>query len=115
MLKRNFLQLPLEDACIHEGEGLCKHATVFEGSEFATNVRFLNYTVVPVGGSFGVHTHGADNELYIVLEGKGIYEENGEKVAVCTGDIMVNAPFASHRIINDGESDLRLLVLEVYR
>lgn len=113
-LIRNFLSMPLKQECIHGGEGLCAHATVFSENDFEAPVRFLNYTVVPKGGSFGLHKHGRDNEIYILLEGEGSYEADGVRRPVKTGDIMVNAPFAAHSIRNEGETEMRLLVLEAY-
>jgi mannose-6-phosphate isomerase-like protein (cupin superfamily) len=111
---RNFLDLPLTPETIHDGQGLCPHACVLEGAEFQTPIRFLNYTVLPPQASFGAHQHGDDNEIYIVLEGSGVYTTDGDAQRVKTGDILVNPPFATHAIQNTGDSDMRLLVLEVY-
>ena len=111
---RNFLKAPLEKAVIHEGEGLCDHCAVFEAQVFEAPIRFLNYTIIPPSGSFGQHTHGNDNEIYIILDGQGEYTENGCTVKVTDGDILVNAPFASHGIKNTGPVPMRILVLEAY-
>ena len=111
---RNFLHIPLVKESIHDGDGLCEHATVFPGSDFDTPIGFLNYTIIPPGGSFGQHVHGDDNELYIILEGTGEYIEDGETVPVNKGDITINARFASHGIRNTGDGPMRILVIEAY-
>ena len=77
--QRNFLETPLHDDCIHEGEGLCHHATILPADAFEAPIRFVNYTILPKGASFGLHTHGDDNELYILLSGSGHYTCNGER------------------------------------
>lgn len=112
----NFLETPLTDDVIHGGEGLCHHANIVPGTDFAAPIRFLNYTILPKGARFGLHKHGDDNELYIVLEGEGHYICNGETVPCKAGDVLVNPPYGTHAIMNDSDSgkDLRILVLESY-
>lgn len=113
MLIHNFLTVPKKPEAIHGGEGLCPHATVFSGSEIDAPVQFINYTILPPGASFGMHTHGNDNEFYVVLSGQGLYQQDGQERPVEKGDIIMNAPFAAHGIRNTGSADLELLVLEV--
>ena len=109
----NYLECDLKDEIVHEGKGVCKHATVFEEDEMEAPVRFINYTVIPPSASFGLHEHENDNEFYVVLEGEGEYQQGDEKIRVKKGDIMMNAPFARHGLHNTGETDMRLLVFEV--
>ena len=111
---RNFLNAPLEKCVIHEGEGLCEHCSVFRAEDFGSPVRFLNYTIIPPQGSFGLHAHGNDNEIYIILEGQGEYTENGRTAQVTDGDIIVNGLYATHGIKNTGSVPMRILVIEAY-
>ena len=74
----NFLRQPAQIESVHGGEGLCRNCRVLGPESFDTPVRFLYYTVLPSGASFGEHTHGDDNEVYLVLEGSGLYSMNGE-------------------------------------
>ena len=74
----NFLRQPAQIESVHGGEGLCRNCRVLGPESFDTPVRFLYYTVLPSGASFGEHTHGDDNEIYLVLEGSGLYSMNGE-------------------------------------
>ena len=112
MLIRNFLNIPLKDEVIHEGEGLCRHAMVFGDSDIQAPVRFINYTVLPPKASFGIHRHGNDNEFYVVLSGEGVYYQDGEEQCVSTGDIMMNSPHGAHGIRNTGDTDMALIVFE---
>ncbi|MBQ6529043.1 MAG: cupin domain-containing protein [Clostridia bacterium] len=113
MLIHNYLKAHLTPERIHEGEGVCPHAMVFRGDEIDAPVQFINYTILPPGASFGLHEHGRDNEFYVVLSGNGIYFENGKETPVEAGDIIMNAPEASHGIRNTGDVDMPLLVFEV--
>lgn len=111
---RNFLEQPMEKTSIHGGQGLCDHCSVFTAEDFDAPLRFINYTVVPVGGNYGLHKHGNDNEVYVLLEGEGEYTQDGVTEKVKTGDIMLNAPYAVHAIANTGMRPMRLLIFEAY-
>lgn len=112
MTIRNFLDKELKNEAIHGGEGLCRHAEIFGDKDIDAPVKFINYTVVPPRCSFGMHKHGSDNEFYIVLSGEGEYMQDSETARVKKGDIIMNAPFASHCIVNTGGEDMALLVFE---
>ena len=84
----NFLRQPAQIESVHGGEGLCRNCRVLGPESFDTPVRFLYYTVLPSGASFGEHTHGDDNEVYLVLEGSGLYSMNGEAAPVEAGDVL---------------------------
>ena len=114
MLIRDFLKADMEKTAIHDGEGICENCMVFGPKDFEAPLRFLNYTIVPPKASFGLHAHGDENEVYVVLEGSGEYTENRETRLVSAGDILINARFAVHGIVNTGDKDMRLLVFEAY-
>ncbi len=112
----NFLKAPLNPSRIHEGKGLCPRANIIPGEDFQVPIRFLNYSTLPSGASIGLHKHGDDNELYIILEGEGHYTMNGETVPVCAGSVCKSVPFCTHALENDGENGtlMRVLVIEGY-
>ena len=112
MLIRNYLNTPLRDEVVHEGEGFCKHCTVFYDKEIDAPIRFINYTIIPPNASFGLHKHGLDNEFYVVLSGEGIYYQNDEEQPVRKGDIMMNALNGTHGLRNTGSEEMELLVFE---
>lgn len=112
MLIHNFLETPLKQESIHGGEGLCRHATIFRGDEIDAPIRFINYTILPPGATFGLHKHGSDNEFYVVLSGSGVYCQDGEEQPVHQGDIMMNALHGTHGIRNTGSGEMALLVFE---
>ena len=88
--KKNFLEFTLKEECIHDGLGLCRHAQIFSEDEFQAPIRFFNYTVLPKGASFGAHEHKDDNEIYVILEGEGHYECNGEIITIYGEDIATS-------------------------
>jgi len=47
------------------------------------------------------HFHRTSEELYHILEGKGVMEIEGEKKDVSVGDTVVIVPREKHRIFTD--------------
>ena len=75
---------------------------------------FIDASIVPVGAAIGIHTHTFDNEeVYIVLSGRGQMHVDGHEIDVTTGDVIVNRPGGTHGLTNTGDEDLRLIVIEV--
>ena len=116
MLKRNFFTSDLESmAKCHDGEGVLQNIGLYSASDFQSALQFFNYTVLPPGTSIGSHTHGDDEEVYIMLEGCGLMTVNGETQLVAAGDVVVNPPFGTHSLCNNSNADLKILVFEAGR
>jgi len=113
MNKRNFLNSQLEtlEHC-HGGVGSLLHCVLFDNNDFESKLRFLNYTVLPPGSTIGYHTHGNDEEVYVILEGNGVMSVDNEVERVVAGDVIVNKRFGSHGLVNDSDTNLRILVFE---
>jgi len=102
---------PVEDNC-HGGEGKIKIVNLFD-NDLAAPLRFIHYTILPPGTSIGLHKHENDQELYVILEGRGVTELDGERTAVKKGDVLLNSPFGSHALYNTSENEeLKILVME---
>lgn len=110
---RNYLEMPLAAKPVHAGNVPCPQVSVFAPAEFECPLRSLYYILLPAGGTFGHHRHGDENEVYILLEGEGEYEQDGDIRPVKTGDIMLCPPFSAHALTNTGSSDMRLVVFAV--
>jgi uncharacterized cupin superfamily protein len=71
-------------------------------------------TVVPPGKkAFPFHVHHVTNELFVILEGNGVYRFGGETYPIKPGDILA-APAGkgaemAHQIVNTGDVDLKYL------
>ncbi|OUS76689.1 cupin [Paenibacillus sp. MY03] len=53
-------------------------------------------------GGTDLHTH-ADREAFIILQGRGIMEVNGEEHPVATGDVLVIEPGEDHHLRSSQE------------
>ena len=111
MNRFNFLESPFIDLVnCHDGIGTVKHNDAFPKESYASNLMFLHHTVLPPGTTIGNHAHENDEEIYIVLEGKGLYTQDDETFPVKEGDILRNRPYGTHGLVNTEAVDLKLLV-----
>ena len=111
---RNFLKTEPRIAPCHDGEGLVKMASIYKKEDFSTPLQFIHYTVLPPKTSIGLHKHGNNEEVYIIIEGSGIMEVDGEKTPVSEGDTILNRPLGSHALYNTSDdNELKILVFEV--
>lgn len=106
-------ELELEDVVAHGGEGTIRFHRVFDDSRFQGPWNFVDYAVVPPGASIGRHRHGSNEEVYLVLEGRGKMFRDGSEFDVEAGCVVYNEPGGTHGLVNDGTVDLRLFVVEV--
>ena len=60
---------------------------------------FAKVTIGP-GCSIGYHEHHGESETYYILEGQGLYSDNGQEVAVKAGDTMFCPSGEGHAIEN---------------
>lgn len=60
----------------------------------------------------GEHSHGDDEEMYIVLKGQGTMTIEGEEQKVVAGDMVVNKRFGTHGLVNTSNSEIELLIIQ---
>jgi len=110
----NLSELPLEDACAHEGRGLIRFHRILTGDDVDGACNFMDCTVMPPGTSIGEHTHHpSEEEYYLVLAGEGVMRRDGETFTVRAGDLVRNRPGGTHALENPGPGELRLFVFEL--
>jgi quercetin dioxygenase-like cupin family protein len=68
------------------------------------------YCVAP-GQSQKPHTHGDQDKIYYVLEGRGRFRVGAEEEALEPGDATVARAGVEHGLVNDGTAPLLVLVV----
>lgn len=66
---------------------------------------------LPAGATIGLHTHDASAEIIFFLSGTGRMILNGEEESIAPGLCHYCPRGSSHRMINDGEEDIRFLAV----
>jgi mannose-6-phosphate isomerase-like protein (cupin superfamily) len=101
-----------ERAVAHGGGAPILFNRVADAQSGACN--WIDLVIIPAGADIGLHAHGEeDEEIYIILAGRGRMVLDGEEIDVGPGHVVVNRPGGTHALANTGEGDLRLVVVDV--
>lgn len=95
----------------HGSRGGYEVGWIFESGDFTTALDHLVILEIEPGGEVGEHLHEEDDEIYLVLAGRGILHLDGEPYQMAEGDAMLTTPGHRHRLENDGTESLRVLVV----
>lgn len=76
-------------------------------------VTLFSHARLRPGEEVAYHSHEGEFEIYYILTGSGIYNDNGEEVAVQAGAITHNPSGSSHSLKNTGSEMLEFIALIV--
>ena len=108
---RRLAELPVEPKQnIRGGLGAGRGVDLLKGGEMAGVLSLGRITLEP-GATIGEHAHPNTEDLYLVLEGRGIGVLDGERFPVGPGDLFLVKAGGSHGLINDSEEPLTFLGL----
>ena len=74
---------------------------------------FANITLKP-GCSIGYHVHENDTELFYLMKGTVLYNDNGTEYTLSAGDVMICPAGTGHSIANNGEETAEVCAVIVY-
>ena len=74
---------------------------------------FANITLKP-GCSIGYHVHEKDSELFYLMKGEAVYNDNGVECTVSAGDVMICPVGQGHAIANNSEENVEICAVIVY-
>ncbi len=66
------------------------------------------------GEVFGTHEHHGEWEIYCIISGEGVYNDNGTSVKVGPGDVCVCRDGEKHGMENTGTEELYYIALILY-
>ncbi len=76
-------------------------------------VRLFSFVQVKPGEEVEYHMHAGESETFFILSGKGIYNDNGNKVEVTPGMVTFTPSGQGHSIKNTGDEMLAFIALIV--
>jgi len=100
---------------LKEGKGAIKLSHLLEKEELSGKGRLCAREVIEPGNSIGYHQHEGDFELYYVLEGEGIVNDNGVETTVRKGDVVRTGQGEFHSIQNVGDRNLELIAIILFQ
>ena len=95
----------------HDGQGKLLCRTVLERGDSNLGIQFMHSDILEPGAIIGEHPHNASEEVYFVIEGKGMMILDGDKFPIGPGDVCLVESGHSHGIINAPGTEMRLLVI----
>jgi len=96
---------------LKDGKDTVKVVNFIEGEEVDNKGRLFGISIIPVGGSIGYHQHVGDFEIYYILQGKALVNDNGEEAFLESGDMMYCKEGDFHSIQNIGAVELQYVAL----
>jgi len=91
------------------------YLTHFLEKENAANTgRLFARSKLPPGGSIGYHAHMGEFEVYYILLGRALVNDNGHEHILEPGDSILTPSGHSHSIANVGENDLEYIALIIF-
>jgi len=114
MIKRNAELVPEVVAGLRGGKGSVIMTKLLKDAEFQGKGRLFNRMVLKPCCSIGYHQHVGEIEVFYILSGEGILDDNGTKSAVRAGDVAFTGNGESHSIENTGSEDLVFIALILF-
>lgn len=99
---------------VQGGKGKGDYTVLVKPEELRGHGRLFNRIILEPGASIGEHDHTNDFEVYYILNGKGLVNDNGEEVIVEAGDVIYTADGAKHSIENIGDGELDFLAVVLF-
>ena len=96
------------------GKGEVAITRILEVDQFQGKGRLFAHNKIKPNSSIGLHQHNGDFEVFYILKGEGIVDDNGSKAPVKAGDVILTGNGESHGLENTGRSDLEYIALILY-
>lgn len=93
------------------GKGSVELMHIFGQDEMTGKARLFAKITLNPGCSIGMHQHDKEEEIYYVISGKGIINDNGNITELSPGDASITGNGGSHSIENNGDEQLVLIAV----
>ncbi len=111
MIRRLSDLVPQAGENLRGGRGRGHSQVFFQRGEFSTPLTAFNVLTLDPGASVGRHQHVGSEEVYWVLEGTGLAEDDDRGVELKVGDALLTGDGHWHSIQNPGPGPLRILTV----
>ena len=96
------------------GPGAVTLEKYFNKEDFGgPHVRVCSKLILPPGSGIGLHAHETDDEVYIVVKGKGKVNDAGTVTEITVGDTVLTGKGNSHSVECVGDETLEIIALVV--
>ena len=96
------------------GDGTVRITHFVSAAELCNKGRlFANIHLEP-GSSIGYHVHEGESELFYLLNGEAVYNDNGTEYPLYPGDTAIVKAGDGHSVANKGTEPVDMIALIVY-
>lgn len=85
--------------------------TALLGDNLPKNCRLASLITLQKGTSIGAHQHMGESEIFYILSGSVIYNDNGQEVILNKGDACVAHSGESHSVCGNSDDPAILLAV----
>lgn len=93
------------------GAGHLLKEMLLDQEEMGAGCRMFARVVLEAGCELGYHEHHGETETYYILQGRGLYSDNGTELVVEPGDVTFCRDGYGHGMKNAGDEDLIFIAL----
>ncbi|MDR1044558.1 MAG: cupin domain-containing protein [Candidatus Adiutrix sp.] len=95
-----------------QGQVVSRHPFNADNRPENTCFKMVGQMTLPPGASVGEHTHTADEEIYLIVSGRGLYTKNdGSTREVGPGDLTMTRKGERHGLANIGPEALHFIAV----
>ncbi|MFZ5974052.1 MAG: cupin domain-containing protein [Bacillota bacterium] len=98
---------------IRDGNGTIKLLRMFPEEEQPAKCRLYSILTLEKGCSIGWHTHDDETEIYYILRGEAVTDDNGTIRTLRPGDVTVTGKGAGHWIENRCDEPMEMFVVVI--
>ena len=95
------------------GEGTVDFKEILSSGQMPGNIKVYSTLTYKKGSSIGYHTHVGEQEVILVIKGKGIVTDDGKEYEVTVGDVNICLENHYHCIRNESDEDLQIVALVI--
>lgn len=93
------------------GKGSAEIMHIFNQDELKGKARLCAKITLEPGSSIGMHQHVDEEEIFYIIAGKGLVNDNGTQKEVNAGDSVLTGNGGSHSIECIGNEPLQMLAV----
>lgn len=96
---------------VNGGAGFILKEALIGEQELGAHCKMFSRVTLKPGCELGYHEHHGETETYYIIQGTGLYDDNGTAVEVEAGDVTFCKNGDGHGMKNTGKEDLVFVAL----
>ncbi len=105
MIKRKSEMTSETQVKMRGGDGSAVITRVLNADEYNANARLMGTITLNPSSSIGEHVHENEEEMFYIISGTAIYNDNGEEVILNEGDSCICLGGQKHSIKNASDEE----------